>query len=319
MPVTVLIIGAGNIGALFDTPQNDAVLSHAHAFSKHPGFTLAGFLDSDHAKALQAANIWGGTAFQSLEEAFKSAAIDVAVVAVPDDYHFPLLQELANYPLKLVLAEKPLTKTVAQAEQIIQLYRTNGIALAVNYSRRFVPEIAALQEQIAGGKCGKYLTGSGYYGKGTLHNGSHMIDLLRFLIGEIKMHHVVSQLSDFYEDDPSCSAVLDFDDGAQFFMQAVDCRSYTIFELDLLFEKQRIRITDAGFSIELQEVCDSARFAGYRNMEVSGVIDTQIGNALYAAAVNIHDHLTTTAPLLCNGVDGYRAMTVCCELLQAIR
>lgn len=319
MAFSVLIIGAGNIGAFFDTPQSQAVFSHAHAFTMHPGFVLSGFVDSDQSKAIQAENIWGGTSFHSLEEALNTAAIDVAVVAVPDDYHFQLLQELAAYPLKLVFAEKPLTKTVAQAEQIIQLYRTNRIALAVNYSRRFVPEIAALKEQIAGGLYGRYLTGSGYYGKGTLHNGSHMIDLIRFLVGEIKLLNVVSQLSDFYEDDPSCSAVLAFDDGAQFFMQAVDCRSYTIFELDLLFEKQRIRITDAGFSIEFQKVCDSARFAGYRNMEVCGVIDTQLGNALYAAAANIHDHLTATAPLLCDGVDGYRAMTVCCELLQAIR
>jgi predicted dehydrogenase len=318
VPFSVLIIGAGNIGAFFDTPESGAVLSHAHAFSVHQGFALSGFVDADFAKAERAANLWGGKAFQSVKDAANSGAIDVVVVAVPDDHHFPILMELARYPVKLVFAEKPLTKTVDQALEINQLYRTNGISLAVNYSRRFVPEMAALSRQIASGSFGRYLTGTGYYGKGTLHNGSHLIDLVRFLVGNIKDVNVVSCNRDFYEDDPSCSAVLVLDDGALFFMQAVDCRCYTLFELDLLFERQRIRVTDSGFRIELQEVRGSARFAGYRTMEVSDGFDTQLDQALYAAAANIHDHLAAGVPLLCDGVDGYKAIAICNDLIQAL-
>ena len=43
----VLIIGAGNIGALYDTPDMDKVLTHAHAFSIINGFKLLGFVDLD--------------------------------------------------------------------------------------------------------------------------------------------------------------------------------------------------------------------------------------------------------------------------------
>jgi len=35
-----------------------------------------------------------------------------------------------------------------------------------------------------------------------------------------------------------------------FFLQKVSCQNYTIFEMDLLFEKKRIRIIDSGLKIE---------------------------------------------------------------------
>jgi len=318
VPFSVLIIGAGNIGAFFDTPQSSAVLSHAHAFTRHPGFLLRGFVDADPERAARAAQLWGGTAFGSVEEAFAGGVVDVAVVAVPDEYHYPLLLDLARYPVKLVFAEKPLAKSAEQGAEIMGLYHRLGIGLAVNYTRRYVPELAGLRAQIADGDFGNYLSGTGYYGKGTLHNGSHMVDLVRFLVAEIQGVSVVSRVDDFYPKDPSCSAVLTLAGGAAFFLQAVDCRSYTVFELDLLFGRKRIRMTDAGFRVELQEVRDSARFAGYRNLEVCGTQDTRLGNALYLAATNIHDHLAEGAALLCGAEDGYRALALCCDLLKAL-
>jgi len=316
MPLSVLIIGAGNIGACFDTPQSEMVLSHAHAFVRHPGFVLSGFVDADHDRCVSAANVWGGMPFKSTDSAFQQQNIDVAVVAVPDECHYSLLKELANYPLKLVVAEKPLTKSLSEAEEILRLYRDKGISLAVNYTRRFVPDFVALREHITSGEFGKYLTGTGYYGKGTLHNGSHMIDLLGFLVGEIKDIQSLSTVHDFYHDDPSRSLHLTLENGAPFFMQAVDCRCYTIFEFDLFFERKRIRLTDSGVKIETYDVKDNALFAGYRNLEKVHVQETSIAEALTAAVTNFHDHLVGNAPLLCTGVDGYKVMTVCCRMME---
>ena len=316
---SVLIVGAGKIGAFFDTPRSKHVLTHAHAFTAHQGFRLLGFVDANRSQAEQAAAIWGGTTFCTLSEAFSQNVIDVVVIATPDIFHYPILKEVAGYLPKLVFAEKPLTASVAQAEEIAELYADKGIRLAVNYSRRFVPEIGTLFSEISDGRYGNYLTGAGYYGKGTLHNGSHMLDLVRFLLGEIKDATVISQQNDFYDTDPSCSSILTLENGARFYMQAVDCRCYTVFELDLFFEKGRIRITDAGFRIEAQDVDDSSRFAGYRNLGAARIIDTQLENALLAAAGNIHDHLSLKTPLLCDGIDGLKAIAVSCSILQALQ
>jgi len=316
---SVLIVGAGKIGAFFDTPQSGHVLTHAHAFTAHTGFQLAGFVDSNLDQAKKAASVWGGEAFGSLSDAFSRQAVDVVVVATPDELHYPILKEVAVHLPKIVFAEKPLTSTLTEADEISALYLDKGISLAVNYSRRFVPEIKALRGEIAAGIYGKYLTGSGYYGKGTLHNGSHMIDLVRYLVNNIKETNTISNNKDFYETDPSCSAALTLADETLFYMQTVDCRCYTVFELDLFFERCRIRITDAGFKIETQKVCNSSRFIGYHNLEIANIIDTQLDNALFAATCNIHDHLALGIPLLCDGEDGQRAIAVSCKILRAVQ
>ena len=116
---SVLIIGAGRIGAFFDTPQSEAVLTHAHAFSSHPGFLLRGFVDAERREAERAALLWETEAFDTVTDAFARQEIDVAVVAVPDEAHYQILLELADHPLKLVFAEKPLAKSCAEAESSV--------------------------------------------------------------------------------------------------------------------------------------------------------------------------------------------------------
>lgn len=313
---SVLILGAGRIGAFFDTSESELVLTHAKAFTTHPGFCLMGFVDQDRQQALRAASIWGGGAFVSLAEALDGRMVDVAVVAAPDDCHYPLLKALADYPLRLVFAEKPLTATLAQAAEITELYRDRGIALALNYSRRYVPEFEALRAEIADRRLGRLLAGCGYYGKGTLHNGSHMIDLLRFLFGDCSLQSCIDGVHDYSSSDPSCSALLRLPGGGTFVMQAVDCRCYTIFELDLLFEWARIRLTDAGFEMQRYEVKESATFTGYFNLALADARPTGLGAAMGHAVGQLYAHLSSGAPLCCTGLDGLRAQQVAAAIVK---
>lgn len=315
---SVLIIGAGKIGAFFDAPGSEHVLTHAHAFSRHQGFKLMGFVDADHEQAKRAAQVWGCEAFASISAAFENSRIDAAVVAVPDDAHYSLLKELADFPLRLVLAEKPLTKSVRESQEVIQLYRNQGITLAMNYMRRYVPEFLDLKRKIASGNFGRFLVGTGYYGKGTLHNGTHMIDLLRFLLGDIAQTRTLSCIYDCYDDDPSCSAELAMTNGGQFLMQAVDCRCHTLFELDLLFESQRVRMVDSGFAMEMYSVKDSELYSGYRNLCLLEIQSTSLGKALLFAVENIHEHLASGVPVLCSGIDGLIAQQISSSIFEGL-
>jgi predicted dehydrogenase len=315
---SVLIIGAGKIGAFLDTPQSETVLTHANAFNCHPGFILRGFVDADREKAERAALLWGTEAFDSVTDAFARHAIDIAVVAVPDEAHYQLLLELADRPLKLVFVEKPLAKSRAEGESIVRLYHEGGIGLAVNYSRRFVHAFVDLRDRIARGEFGRYLTGAGYYGKGTLHNGSHMVDLLCFLLGEPIGMKALGAIRDWSDDDPTCSVLLEIAEGCQFVMQGLDCRCYTLFEMDLLFEKARVRLVDSGFALELYGVIDSGVFAGYRVLSAGKRHAVDLSTALYEAAVGIYGHLSAGRPLACTGDDGLRTLAICTDIIGAL-
>lgn len=318
MPFNVLVIGAGNIGAFFDSPESDNVLSHAHAFTKHEGFNLVGFVDKDMDKAGKAASVWGVKAFGNINDAFEKENIDVVVVAVPDDLHYLVLKELSGYPVKVIFAEKPITKSVFEAEEILRTFRGRDIGIAVNYTRRFVPEFEKIRDNIQKGSFGEYLTGTGYYGKGLLHNGSHLLDLLMFFIGDIKEIMPVSSLEDFYADDKSIAAVLTFDNGNNFFLQHVDCRNFTMFEMDMLFEKKRIRIYDLGFKVEEYDVLESSVFGGYRNIIKTDDYGTSLEKAMYNAAGNIYRNLSEGQGLKCTAEDGYRALKVSMAIKESL-
>lgn len=302
----VLIVGAGQIGAFYDAPGSPNILTHAHAFSVADGFQLVGFVDVDAKKGQEAATRWDTQYFKTLEEAFASSRIDVVCVAVPDAYHYQTLQELLNYPLKLVFAEKPFCGDVEKAQEILRLYELRNVAIQVNYSRRFVPEFQVLAQQIQSGEFGECLGGTGLYGKGFIHNGSHMVNLLQFLFGngDIQPGTVFGRLDDFGPSDPSLSLQLALPPVVpalsplacpQFTLQAVDSRSINLFEFDLLFEKKRIRMLKNGFLMYYFDTAENETFAGYRNYIVQKTIDTGLGKAFAFAVENIRQHLDHSA------------------------
>lgn len=315
----VLIVGSGNIGAFFDTPFSENILTHAHAFYITKGFNLLGFVDVSKQKVEDAAKLWKVNCFSSLEEAFDKNKIDVVSVCVPDDYHYDILKKVSNFPVKLVFAEKPLAKSLNQAEEIIKKYKEKNIKCLVNYSRRFVSKFKTLKDSILNGEYGDFICGNGYYGKGTLHNGSHLIDFLRYTIGEIKDVKAINHNFDFYKDDPSVSAVLNFQKGGNFVMQNVHCSNYTIFELELLFEKKRIRIVDSGFKIEEYDVLNSEIFSGYKNLFKAKEYKTDLNKAMLNSVINIYNNLMDNEALKCTLEDGYRVMEICESLKAGIK
>ena len=73
----VLIVGAGDIGSGYDNPNSIEVLTHAHAFVKHDGFNLIGFVETNNGVALNAAKKWSTSTFTSIKDAFSRNEIDI--------------------------------------------------------------------------------------------------------------------------------------------------------------------------------------------------------------------------------------------------
>ncbi len=305
----VVIIGAGNIGAFFDEPVSERILTHAHIFYNSEYFKLLGFYDTNLKRAEEAASRWKCAVYESMEAALNNA--DVVCCTVPDDYHYEVLKEIARYNVRLVFTEKPLTKTMIQAEDIISIYREKNTPILVNYTRRFLNEIKLVKSLI--NEYGSFIKGTGYYGKGIVHNGSHMIDLIKFLLGDITGYKKLDQVYDFYDDDPSVDARIEVMGGA-LVLQAVDCRFTTVFELDLLFEKARIQILESGFTIKIYEVNDSPIFNGYKNYFITKEIRVDFNQAFVNAAENIWDVLEGRGNLISSSENAADVMKICCEL-----
>lgn len=312
----VLIIGAGNIGAFFDTPDSEKILTHAHAFNSIEDFNLIGFVDVDYEKAKTAASIWNTEAYKNIKDAFIKYYIDVVCVCVPDDYHYEVLMEICNYKPKFVFAEKPLTKTLEQGEKILKVYSDKNIYGGINYIRRFVPEFKAVRKEIMEGKYGRFITGTGYYGKGVLHSGSHTIDFLRYMAGDISNITVLNHKTDFYKDDPSILLKVNFLSGGDCLLSVVDANICTVFEVDLIFEKKRFRVTDLGFKMELYEVQESKIYKGYKNLVKVYENSTSMERHMYYAAESIYEYLDKNKSFEASFLDGYKSMKVCIDAIN---
>lgn len=306
----VLIIGAGRIGAFFDTVDSKAVLTHAHAFFQAEQFELVGFFDSVKENAKKAAERWNTNCFENLEKALE--VVEVVCCTVPDAYHYEILKKIAGYKnVKFVFGEKPITENVEQAEEICSLYQNRKIPLQINYTRRYLEEFWQLKEEIQG--YGRLLKGCGYYGKGILHNGSHMLDLIRNLLGEIESTESLDKIYDYYEKDPSVDAKLQIGD-ANIYLHSVDCGAVTIFELDLLFEKARIRILDGGAKIEVYSVLSSEVYEGYFNYKLIDIREVNYDKSFINAVNNIYEYLEYGKALLCPMEEAKEVLELCCKL-----
>jgi predicted dehydrogenase len=316
MSYRVAIIGAGRIGAMLDDPCSPHILTHAHGYEACEGFEIVGFVDRDLEKAEAASARWGGTAFASVEELFESQAIEVVSVCLPDELHYSTLLALAEQPVRFVFLEKPAVRTAEEADAVRALYGELPIRVQVNYTRRFVPEIRSIREAIRSGKYGAFLAGTGYYGKGLLHNGSHMVDLLQFLVGEVDKVANIGEIVDFYDQDPSVSALLTMHSGGDFYLCHIDSRKFHIFELDLTFENKRIRICELGTIIEEYSVGDNRFFEDYRTLNKDAEFPTQHSKAMSYAIANIRNNLDRDEPLLCTLEESLETVKTCSRIVR---
>jgi predicted dehydrogenase len=316
MNYRVAIVGAGRIGAMLDACQNALVLTHAHGYKACEGFEIVAFVDSSLDKAKAASALWGGAAFGSIEKLFESQSVDVVSVCLPDELHYATLLALAEKPVKFIFLEKPAVRTPAEANEVRKLYGQIPIRVLVNYTRRFVPEIRSIREAIRSGNYGKFLTGTGYYGKGLLHNGSHVVDLLQFFVGEVGNVAKISEITDSCENDPSVSALLTMHLGGDFYLRHIDSRKFHIFELDLTFEDKRIRIRELGTIIEEYSVGDNRLFEGYRTLNKCAEYSTQYPKAMHYAIANIRNNLDHDEPLVCTLDESLETVKTCSRIMQ---
>jgi predicted dehydrogenase len=222
MTYNVLIIGAGQKGALADAPgsgNEHKYLSYAHAVREHPGFENLTFAGMDSDKGYQAVKIWGGMNWFMSNGYMVPSDTDIAIISTPDETHFGILKRLSHYPVKLVICEKPLCTDLQQAREIVKLYRQKNIPLLVDYTRRFIPEYRQMKAQIDAGDWGKFLNGFCWFNRGWLHTASHFVDMALWFNGsldKIMIHEVptdyrwVYQWGMFYEKDFASENAVNF-------------------------------------------------------------------------------------------------------------
>jgi len=319
-PVLVLIVGCGNIAGGFDQarPPGSLPYTHAGAYKFDGRFHIAACVEPDERRRnefMEACDIKVG--FQSIDEVLHSCgAFDVISICSPTSEHGNHLETALRLHPKLIFCEKPVTTSVWHTQCFVTDCREANIPMAVNYTRRWDPDIIHFTKAIHTSQWGELRTVIGLYNKGILNNGSHMIDLLHVLLGPMNIVRAGVPVYDYFPDDPTIPVWLESEDGLSITLSCGQAADYAVFELQFVFSNGVLTMEDGGMWWRERCAVDSTLFKGYRKLEAERRREGQYPRAMINAVDNIYRSIRNGEPLASTGETALAAQRVCEQIRQ---
>ncbi len=118
---------------------------HAQKYAQMDGVELVGVMDIEPARAEAVAREVGTKAYSRPEELIPQ--LEAASVVVPTIHHHQVTRELLESGVHC-LVEKPITTTLEEAEDLIDLARSKGLILQVGHLERFNPAVRVLTSEV---------------------------------------------------------------------------------------------------------------------------------------------------------------------------
>ncbi|MEA3336161.1 MAG: Gfo/Idh/MocA family oxidoreductase [Chloroflexota bacterium] len=170
-----------------------------------PGSELVAVMRRDQEKAADFAQRHGvGRWYTDVTSLLADPDVNAVYIASPHYLH-PAHASQSALAGKIVLCEKPMGTNREDAQKIVDVCRSSGVPLTVAYYRRFWPVVQKMKALLAEDAIGRVVSArvqlADYYdgdperlwltslreaGGGALANaGSHWVDLIRYLLGEV--------------------------------------------------------------------------------------------------------------------------------------
>ncbi|MBP7738985.1 MAG: Gfo/Idh/MocA family oxidoreductase [Spirochaetes bacterium] len=322
--VNIALIGCGRIGFLL---ENDPLRNKP---CTHFGGASAAGLSITHACDIsgerlsrfgKAAGIPRENLFEDYRALIRAARPRLCVIATWTESHERIAVEASRGGAAVIVLEKPMASSLPGCRRIMTECRHNGTAVIINHERRFDGRYRKVKEMISRGTIGavktvhgSILTGAyggpsdpGEGGGPLLHDGTHLVDMIRFLLGDIAAVEGEFQRTGRSRgfEDRAC-AWLKTAGGIDVFLEAGGGRKYFVFELSISGTLGKIVIGNGYESLFLGR--ESQFYTGFRDLAPAPFPRYRAGNCfreLYREAKRAlggHEAATSTAE------DGYRAL-----------
>jgi predicted dehydrogenase len=132
--IRTAVIGVGYLGRF-----------HAQKYAQMEGVDLVGVVDLSPERAQNVAKEVGTKAYTDIHEI--TDKIDAASVVVPTIHHHEVAKILFSNGIHCML-EKPISTTVEEADELINLAKEQGLILQVGHLERFNPAIKVLEAKV---------------------------------------------------------------------------------------------------------------------------------------------------------------------------
>ena len=259
------VIGCGKIGVEVGNYKKDTQpATHAGAYQSHPKIELAALVDIDQERLKVAAGYFPNVPlFKDAKKMLKEIKPDIVSVATPPEFHFELVKLAAQFGARAIVCEKPITHSLKEAREMIKICKENQSLLFINHQRRFDPLIREWQSKIEKGLIGKIFQGTVYYYNGLFNNGTHIVDLLRFFLGEVNWTRGLTNLeTSTTKDDKNIDSLICFKNGARVILQSLP-KNYGFANFYFYGSRGRIALKNLGYEIEYRKLIKNRYYKGY--------------------------------------------------------
>ncbi|WP_372744594.1 Gfo/Idh/MocA family protein [Lutibacter sp.] len=128
------VLGAGHLGKI-----------HLRLLNQSEKYELVGFYDPIKENAKKVEEEFGYKSFDTIQELID--AVDVVDIVTPTLSHFDCAKEAIEKG-KHIFIEKPITKTLKEAETLIELSKKHNVKGQVGHVERFNPAFSAVKDSI---------------------------------------------------------------------------------------------------------------------------------------------------------------------------
>jgi predicted dehydrogenase len=168
------IIGCGSIAA-----------AHARAYQGVPGVELVAAADPVERARRELQERFGlPRAYPDATEMLQAEQLDLVSVCLWHPLHAEFTLLAARHRPKAIICEKPMATCLAEADAMVAACEAHGVKLAIGHMRRFNRSWTRARELLAEGTIGAPLFASVETGDGLLNCGTHVVDAIRYLLGD---------------------------------------------------------------------------------------------------------------------------------------
>ena len=304
----IAVIGAGHLGKL-----------HAQKYAQLTNCKLIAIVDTNAKTAQSVASLFGATALTDYSELLGN--VDAVSIATPTLSHHAIAVDFLNHGSH-VLIEKPITRTVAEADQLIKLADSKNLLLQVGHLERFNAALQALDTHlrhptfIESHRLAPFKPRSLDVNV-VLDLMIHDIDIIMEIVDSEIKDLRVSGTHTLTSSTDIANARLEFENGcvANVTASRVSARSV---------RKMRIFQDDAYFSVDFDSNTLSIFKKGDEEMfpGIPKIIETRTcfeqNDPLYLEIASFIDSIQNKSPISVTGVAGRRALDVALQISRIL-
>jgi predicted dehydrogenase len=309
----VIGLGRAGCGAPGDPPR-----SHIGAILATKGMALAVAADPSPQARENARETWNLPSSVLLvgDAADIPEGMDVIAVASPTAARRQTVPAALKKNPKVLIVEKPLAATLAEAEELAAQARAQDVMLRVNFNRRLDPGHQAFRAALTSDPRRVVLR----YGKGLFNYASHMVDLLIDWFGPIEWVQAFAEDEEI-SGDPSITFRVRSARGFEALFAGMDGLNYDQFEAEFYLSDQRLDLAAGGVEKRRYRAMRDRFYKGYSQLgPAEDLAPPQIVGGFRELYESVRAHLEENKPLAgCGPEDALQGLAVLEAALASAR